>query len=118
MNPVGQIVKKKRELAGLSQNQLAKKAGISQASLHALESKTNNPSVETVFMLAAALDCSVSELLGEKPHNAEFLTEKQKQLLLIFAQLNDKGKDFLLQQADLILQQANYRQEPSMSSNG
>ena len=118
MNPVGQIVKKKREQAGLSQNMLAKKAGISQASLNALEAKTTNPSVETVFLLAAALDCSVSELLGEKPYHVEYLTEKQRKLLHVFEQLNDSGKMFLLQQAESILSQPAFRQESSMSSIG
>lgn len=116
MNPVGQIVKSKRVSAGLSQNMLAKKAGISQASLNALESKTNNPSVETVFLLAAALDCSVSELLGEKPDGAEFLTEMQRKLIGIFSQLNDAGRDFLLSQADFAIRQPAFRQAGSVSS--
>ena len=116
MNPVGQIVKKKREQAGLSQNMLAKRAGISQASLNALESRTNNPSVETVFLLATALECTVSELLGEKPIDAAFLTPRQQLLLDMFQQLNDAGKDFLLSQAQSILQQPAFRTEPSISS--
>ena len=116
MNQVGQIVRKKRELSGLSQNALAKKAGISQASLNALESRTNNPSVETVFLLAAALECSVSELLGEKQEGEVFLTDRQKYLLDLFSQMNDAGKAFLVQQAESILQQPAFRQETSISS--
>ena len=116
MNPVGRIVKEKREKIGISQNMLAKKAHISQASLNALESKTNNPSVETVFMLAAALDCSVSELLGETNQDSVILTDRQRQLLDIYAQLNDAGKSFLIQQAESILQQHAFRQEDSISS--
>ena len=116
MNPVGQIVKKKREQAGLSQNMLAKKAGISQASLNALESKTNNPSVETCFLLASALECSVSELLGEKPEDVHILSDRQRQLLQIFSQLNDAGKASLLSLADSMLQQPGFRQESSISS--
>lgn len=116
MNHVGLIVKRKREFIGLSQNQLAKKAGISQATLSALESETKNPSVETVFLLANCLDCTVSELLGEKPADAAFLTPKQQMLIDIFQQLNDNGKDFLLSQAQSILQQPAFRQDSSMSS--
>lgn len=116
MNPVGKIVKGKREQAGLSQNMLAKKAGISQASLNALEARTNNPSVETVFLLAAALDCTVSELLGEKPAEAAFLTPRQRQLLDLFQQMNDAGKDFLITQAEQILNQPAFRQDASISS--
>ena len=114
MNHVGFIVKSKRELVGLSQNQLAKKANISQATLSALESETKNPSVETVFMLADALDCSVAELLGEAPADATILTPRQQLLLDLFAQLNDAGKDFLIMQAESILQQAPFRQDGSI----
>ena len=111
MNNVGYIVRKKRESLGLSQNQLAKKANISQATLSALESETKNPSVETVFLLAAAFDCSVCELLGETPAGAAVLTPRQQLLLDLFAQLNDSGKDFLISQAESILQQAPFRQD-------
>lgn len=55
MNNVGLIIKKKREAIGISQNQLAKKANIAQASLNALESKVNNPRVYTLYQLADAL---------------------------------------------------------------
>lgn len=116
MISVGRIVKEKREIIGISQNQLARKAGISQAALSALESETKNPSIETVFMLAAALDCTTSELLGEKPADSVFLTPRQKQLLDMFAQLNDSGKDFLLSQTESILRQPAFRQDGSVAS--
>ena len=116
MNHVGVIVKKLREKAGLSQNQLAKSAGISQAALSKIESEDKNPSVETVFLLADALDCTVSELLGEKPEGVTFLTDRQRQLLKIFSQMNDAGKASLLSLADSMLQQPGFRQESSMSS--
>lgn len=116
MNNVGLIVKKKREVIGLSQNQCAKKAGISQATLSALESETKKPNVETIYFLASALDCTVSELLGEKPAEAAFLTPRQQQLLDLFAQMNDDGKDFLLSQAETILQRPAFRQDGSVSS--
>ena len=111
MNSVGLFVKQKRESIGMSQNQLAKKARVSQATLSALESETKNPSVETVFLLAAALDCTVSELLGEKPAEAAFLTPRQRQLLDLFQQMNDAGKDFLITQAEQILNQPAFRQD-------
>lgn len=116
LNPVGLIVKQKREDIKLSQNQLAKKAGMSQAALSALESQTKNPSIETVFLLASALDCTVSELLGEKPVDAVYLTPRQQQLLDLYQLLNDTGKDFLIQQAQSFLQQPAFRQETSISS--
>lgn len=59
---VGQRIKALREEQGLSQNQLAKKAGISQAGLSAVESTTKNPSMQTLQLLAAALHVPVSYL--------------------------------------------------------
>ena len=116
MNRVGQIVKEKRTAAGISQNKLAKMAGISQASLNALEATTSNPSVETVFLLAAALGCSVSELLGEKQLGASVLSGKEQQLLDLFQQLNDSGQDFLISQAESILAQPAFRKAGSTAS--
>ena len=111
MNPVGQNVKDRRIKKGLSQNQLAKKAGISQASLNALEAKTNNPSVETCFLLAAALDCTVSELLGETAEQLTALSPRQRELLDIFDQLNDAGQDSLLALGGNLLAQQAFRKE-------
>ena len=64
----------------------------------------------------AALDCTTSELLGEKPADSVFLTPRQKQLLDMFAQLNDSGKDFLLSQTESILRQPAFRQDGSVAS--
>lgn len=114
LNNVGLIIKKKREAIGISQNQLAKKANIAQASLNALESKVNNPRVYTLYQLADALDCSVSELLGETPAAATVLSPRQQMLLDLFAQLNDAGKDFLIAQAEQIIRQPAFREDGSV----
>lgn len=116
MNNVGKIIKKKREEINISQNQLAKKAGISQAALSALESETKNPNVETIFMLASALNCSVSELLGETANGIKTLESSARNLLNIYDQLNDAGKSMLIAQAEIILQQPAMRKKSSTSS--
>ena len=116
MNPVGRIVREEREKKGLSQNQLAKKAGIAQASLNALESKTNNPSVETLYLLANALNCTVSKLLGESGEDAAVLLPNQRALLDIYDQLNETGKSLLIAQAESILQQPALRKKDSTRS--
>lgn len=116
MSAVGDNIKEKRKAKHVSQNQLAKKAGIAQATLSAIESSTKSPAVDTIEKLAEALECSVSELLGEKQEGEVFLTDRQKYLLDLFSQLNDAGKAFLVQQAESILQQPSFRQESSISS--
>ena len=116
MSAVGENIKEKRKEKHLSQNQLAKKAGIAQATLSAIESSTKSPAVDTVEKLAAALECFVSELMGEKQEGQVFLSDRQKYLLDLFSQMNDAGKTFLVQQAESILQQPSFRQESSISS--
>lgn len=66
MNEVGSHIKHERINQGYSQNALAKRAGIAQATLSAIEAATKSPSVETVILLAKALDVSVSQLITGK----------------------------------------------------
>lgn len=116
MSAVGESIKEKRKERKLSQNQLAKKAGIAQATLSAIESSTKSPAVDTVEKLADALECSISELLGEKQDGQIFLSDRQQYLLELYSQLNDAGQDFLLSQAESILQQSAFRKDRSMPS--
>ena len=71
MSKVGENVKAERERQKYSQNALAKKAGIAQATLNAIEASTKNPSVDTVILLARALGVSVAYLLGEEEQQKE-----------------------------------------------
>lgn len=59
-------LQKKRKEAGLSQSQLAKKAGISLRTLQHYEGESNDirkAAVETVLALAEALDCDLKEII-------------------------------------------------------
>ena len=64
---IGLRIKELRMERGISQNQLAKKAGISQAGLSAIESTTKNPSMQTLQLIANALDVPVAQLTGDMP---------------------------------------------------
>ena len=61
---VGIAIKTIREQKGLSQNQLAKKSGISQSAISSIESTTKSPSIDTVFEIASALGISITDLLS------------------------------------------------------
>lgn len=115
MSAVGENIKKKRISQRLSQNKLAKTAGIAQATLSAIESSTKSPAVDTVEKLAMALDCTISELLGESADNIH-LTQAQKNLLLIFDQLNDSGKSSLIKVAEGLLDNPILRKKGSIPS--
>lgn len=56
-------LQRERARLGLSLSEAAKRAGVSKSTLSQLESGTGNPSVETMWALAAAYDVQLSQLL-------------------------------------------------------
>ena len=61
------LAKNLRRLRGdSSQNQFAKRLGISQASLNRLELSSQNVTITTIERLCFKLDCTVSDLLELK----------------------------------------------------
>ncbi len=60
-------IKKYRQKAGLSQDQLARTAGIPYSTFLKIESGyTPNPSIQAVASIAEALGVSIDELVGRK----------------------------------------------------
>lgn len=67
MNPtrLSTLLKRLREARGLTQLELAKKAGVAQGYISALEAgEKSNPSVAVIKKLAKALGVPVTELLA------------------------------------------------------
>ena len=62
---VGARIQERMKEKGVSQNKLAKAAGISQSGLSSIISGASSPKEITLQAIAKALDCSVSELMGE-----------------------------------------------------
>jgi transcriptional regulator with XRE-family HTH domain len=56
-------LRRERERHGVSLTELARRAGIAKSTLSQLESGTGNPSVETLWALAVALDVPFSKLV-------------------------------------------------------
>ena len=59
-------VKKYREEAGLSQIELAVKAGVSPVTISHIENGTGNPNKSSWLAVATALNCTVEELRGDR----------------------------------------------------
>ena len=68
MSIVGDNIRTRRKALHLSQNQLAKAAGVSQSAISDIENPnvTKLPNIDTISRIAAALRCTVGELTGEK----------------------------------------------------
>lgn len=66
---VGERIKALRKERGLSQNKLAKLAGIAQPTLSAIENTTKSPNIVTVGLIAAALGVTPNALLRDTRKN-------------------------------------------------
>ena len=115
---IGENLRARRVQLKMTQTDLSRKTGIKQPTISAIENGVNKPAIETIMLLSDALGCTVSDLVGQSSpvQPKERRTSRQHQLLQIFDQLNEAGQDFLLQQAENILQQPSFRKEGSTSS--
>ena len=71
LSPSQQIaaaLKRERLRAGLSLSEVARRAGVGKSTMSGLETGSGNPSLETMWALAAALDIPLARLLDPPPH--------------------------------------------------
>jgi transcriptional regulator with XRE-family HTH domain len=64
------VLRQKRLEAGLSQNELAWRAGLSQQYIGYLEREMRYPSAETLIRIAIAFECELSEIIVEAEQKA------------------------------------------------
>jgi len=76
-------VKERRRGAGMSQEILAERSGLSLALISEIERQATNPSLTTLAKLAKGLDLSVAELLDQEEylHSGERIIELIQQSL-------------------------------------
>ncbi|GAB2834834.1 XRE family transcriptional regulator [Actinocorallia aurea] len=68
---IGRRIRALRGVRGLSLSELAQRAGVGKATLSALEAGTRNPTIETLYAIAAQLDVPLAALLTDPgPHAA------------------------------------------------
>lgn len=86
-------LRKIRELRGLTQNELAKKSGISRVTISRIESGTQEDlMVGNLNRIAQALNCQVSELICTK----NFEQEVQSAILADFEEGGERNADFCI----------------------
>lgn len=67
LTAVGRRIRELREEQGVSLSALAARAGIGKGTLSELETGQRNPTLETLYALAAPLQVPLAVLLGEEP---------------------------------------------------
>ena len=61
---IGNKIRKRREQLGLCQEEVAERAGVTQAMLGYIEQGKRMPSLHTAKWLAEALECTLDELVN------------------------------------------------------
>ena len=64
MKTIGDFLRQQRELAGLTQGELARQTGITQAAISRWEDNLRVPNIETCIKLADFYGISLDELVG------------------------------------------------------
>ena len=101
---VGLNIKNRRKQLRLSQARLSDLSGISQSAISDIENPdvTKRPNTDTIQKIAAALQCTVSELMGEQPpgeNDAAFegLSPDEVKLIQDYRNLNRQGQEYIRQ---------------------
>lgn len=99
---IGEKIKHARESMGLSQGKLAKEAGLAQSSISYIESGGKKPNIETISILAKALDLPVSYLLDNQQVD-EVLPPTLSELVKVVSLLSDERAELVLKVAKGLL---------------
>ena len=95
---IGELIKEKRRAAGLTQEELAKKAGCATITIRQYESGKREPGVEALQDIADALGVEIFELIPEDPKQKDpfdELSEDQKEFILKVSDGDDTLKSIL-----------------------
>lgn len=68
---IGANLRRLRMTRKMSQEELARKSVVSQSAISAIEKDQRSPTTDTLAMLAKALGCTQSQLLGEESSQRE-----------------------------------------------
>ncbi len=102
----GQSLKKLRQTAGLTQNQLAQELGVSRRVIDYYEREGQEPAAYLLADLAKVLNVTVNELLGIKPlkHETPKLGSRLERRLKQIEKMSPKAKKQILQLLDTFIE--------------
>lgn len=99
---IGEKIKHSRETQGLSQAKLAKLSGIAQSSISYIESDAKKPNIETITLIAKALDAPVSSFVDGQQID-ESLSPQLADLVKTASLLSDERIELLVKLAHGLL---------------
>lgn len=93
MNSFPNNLKQLRKNRGITQKGLGKIINVEPITVSRYENGLREPSIDTILLLSDYFNISADELIGHSAPN------KEAELLMLFYNLNDSGKEILIQQA-------------------
>lgn len=99
------IIKKRRLELELTLKDIAKALGVSEATVSRYESgEIQNMGIDKIESLSSVLRCSPGYLMGWNSETTAAISNIDKTILDKYHQLNDKGKQRLLERADELIE--------------
>ena len=91
MISIGANIKSRRRALGLTQAELAKQLGLTQANVSRIEANVKGPSADLLLSIAEVLECDVHELLGvaEKPQDDAWVLGQEAKTFVLRTMEND-----------------------------
>lgn len=112
--PFGETVKQIMKRKNIKQNELARKIGMSSSGISTALGENANPRENTIRAIAAALDCTVGELMDEQAPDVQ-LTISERRLLDDFRSLNEQGQEYVLQTVYTVCMAGIYKKPDNVS---
>lgn len=106
----GDKIRKRMKALNLTQNELARRAGMSSSGMSTIIKGTYEPRMDNLRQIAQVLGCTVSELLCD-PEESSAVFPRDHQLLAVVHRLNDDGFSRVLLYAEDLVSSGNYEQE-------
>lgn len=82
LGAIGKTIRKKREVLGISQTELAERAGLHRTYINNIEGGSKNISIESLKGIADALNTTISELLTSAEESSDDAAQPIKILLI------------------------------------
>jgi len=111
----GQRIREVRKSLGLTQEQFAKKCGISLTSLRRYEANERQPNIAILEDMAAHIGMTIQEFLWKDFQNTVSTPYSQalnRLLQTAFDQLNDEGQQKALERVEELTEIPKYQKEP------
>ena len=107
---IGSRMKARREELGMTQTQLAEKMGVTKGAIGNYETDANSPKASMMYKIFEVLQCDANYLYQDDMFDAAsvMLPEDEREMLRLYKQLNQEGKEKLADYADDLVRSGKY----------